>query len=309
VGRQYGMQETTQFAQSGKARNWQQRPRECFSGWVRGLFLGLTACFLALALPAPVEAGATYTLGVVPQFGQRQLFSIWDPIVKELNRRTGMEIQLVASLSITEFEWALEKGTFDFVYANPYHILRVSDSQGYIPLVRDQEPLCGILLVRKESPVKSVAELAGKTLAVPSPNALGASLLLRADLDHLYGVRMSMVNARTHNSVYLTVFNGLADAGGGVQKTLAEQAPEIREGLRTLYTTRAMPSHPIAAHPRIKPDVREQVRKALLDMSATPTGKALLDEIPMPSAVSASLEDYLVMRKWGLETYWVNAGK
>lgn len=303
------MQESTQFAQSGKARNWQKRPRECFSGWVRGFFLGLTACFLALALPAQVEAGTTYTLGVVPQFGQRQLFSIWDPIVKELNRRTGLDIQLVASLTITEFEWALEKGTFDFVYANPYHILRVNESQGYIPLVRDREPLRGILLVHKDSPVKSIAELAGKTLAVPSPNALGASLLLRADLDHLYGVRMSMVNARTHNSVYLTVFNGLADAGGGVQKTLAEQPPEIREGLRILYTTRAMPSHPIAAHSRIKPDAREQVRKALLEMSATPTGKALLDEIPMSSPVAASLEDYLVMRKWGLETYWVNYGK
>lgn len=277
--------------------------------WVRGLSLGMTACLLTLAPPVPASAGTPYTLGVVPQFGQRQLFAIWDPIVKELSLRTGLDIQLVVTLTVPEFEWALEKGTFDFVYANPYHILRVSDSQGYIPLVRDREPLRGILLVRRDSPVKSVVELAGKTLAVPSPNALGASLLLRADLDHLYGVRLSMVKARTHNSVYLTVLNGLTDAGGGVQKTLAEQAPDVREGLRVLYTTRAMPSHPLAAHPRIKPDVRERARKALLEMSATPTGKALLDEIPMPSPVAASLEDYLVMRNWGLETYWVNEGK
>lgn len=311
------MREATQLTEFGKVPRRPKGSHECFfdwvchwpSRWVREFSLGLTICFLALALPAPADAGTPYTLGVVPQFGQRQLFSIWDPIVKELNRRTGLEIRLVATLTIPEFEWALEKGTFDFVYANPYHILRVSDSQGYIPLVRDREPLRGILLARRDSPVKSVGELAGKTLAVPSPNALGASLLLRADLDNLYDVRMSMVNARTHSSVYLTVFNGLTDAGGGVQKTLAEQAPEIQAGLRILYTTRAMPSHPIAAHSRIKPDVREQVRKVLLEMSTTPVGKALLDEIPMPSPVVASLEDYLVMRKWGLETYWVNYGK
>lgn len=277
--------------------------------WMRGLTLALIACLLTLALPVPAEAGTPYTLGVVPQFGQRQLFTIWDPIVKELSRRTGLEIHLVVTLTIPEFEKALEKGTFDFIYANPYHILRVSDSQGYIPLVRDQEPLRGILLVRRDSPVKSVGELAGKTLAVPSPNALGASLLMRADLEHIYGVRMSMVNARTHSSVYLNVLNGLTDAGGGVQKTLAEQPPEVREGLRILYTTRAMPSHPIAAHPRIKPDVQARVRKALLEMSAAPAGKVLLDEIPMPSPVSASLEDYLAMRKWGLDTYWVDNGK
>jgi phosphonate transport system substrate-binding protein len=170
-------------------------------------------------------------------------------------------------------------------------------------------PLRGILVVRRDSPVKNISELQGKTLAVPSPNSLGASLLMRADLDRLYGVHMSMVNARTHSSVYLNVLNGLTDAGGGVQKTLAEQEPEIRDGLRILYTTRAMPSHPIAAHPRIKQNVRELIRKTVLEMSATQVGKALLDEVPMPSPVNTSLDDYLVMRKWKLDTYWVNNEK
>lgn len=281
--------------------------RVCRCG--RGLALGLAACLLMLALPVPAAAGATYTLGVVPQFEPRKIYAIWKPIADELSRRTGLEMQLVVPINITEFEAALEKGTFDFVYANPYHILRVSDSQGYIPLVRDREPLRGILVVRRDSPVKSVKELAGKTLAVPSPNSVGASLLLRADLERLYGVHLSMLNARTHSSVYLNVLNGLADAGGGVQKSLAEQSPEVQEGLRILYTTRAMPSHPIAAHPRIKPDVRELVRKAVLEMSATPAGQALLDEIPMPSPVHTSLEDYLVMRPWGLDTYWMSNEK
>lgn len=274
-----------------------------------GLALGLAACLLMLALPVPVVAGTTYTLGVVSQFEPRKIYAIWKPIADELSRRTGLEIQLVVSINITEFEAALEKGTFDFVYANPYHILRVSNSQGYIPLVRDSEPLRGILVVRRDSPVKSVKELAGKALAVPSPNSVGASLLLRADLERLYGVHMSMLNARTHSSVYLNVLNGLADAGGGVQKSLSEQNPEVQGGLRILYTTRAMPSHPIAAHPRIKPDVCELLRKTVLEMSATPAGKALLDEIPMPSPVTASLEDYLVMRPWGLDSYWVSNEK
>lgn len=275
----------------------------------RALTLALVACLPLLAMPVPAEAGKIYTVGVVPQFEPRKIYSIWKPIVDELSRRTGLEMQLVVPINITEFEVALEKGAFDFVYANPYHILRVSDSQGYIPLIRDGEPLRGILVVRRDSPVKNVKELAGKTLAVPSPNSLGASLLLRADLAHLYGVHMSMLNVRTHSSVYLNVLNGMADAGGGVQKSLAEQKPEVRDELRVLYTTRAMPSHPIAAHPRIKPDVRKLVARAVLKMSTTPAGKALLDEIPMPSPELTSLEDYMVMRPWGLDAYWVKHEK
>lgn len=269
----------------------------------------LIACLAAFSKAAYAEDETSYTLGVVPQFEQRKLFSIWNPIAEELGRRTGLNIKLAITLTIPAFEVALEKGVYDFAYANPYHILRVSNSQGYIPLVRDRDSLRGILVVRRDSPLNNVKELAYKTLAVPSPNSLGASLLIRADLENLHGIHMDILNARTHSSVYLNVLNGLADAGGGVQKTLAEQGQSIQDSLRILYTTRPMPSHPIAAHPRIKQDLREKIRKALLEMSATPSGKALLDEIPMPSPVSTSLEDYLIMRKWGLEKYWVDHEK
>lgn len=279
--------------------------------WLAGAFALLArglVCLLAvgvLTATARAEASGTYTLGVVPQFEQRKLFAIWKPIVDELARRTGLDIRLRVTLTVPEFEGVLEKGGFDFVYANPYHIMRVAESQGYIPLVRDREPLRGILVVRRDSPIKRVEELAGKTLAVPSPNSLGASLLMRADLGRLYNTQMTVINVQTHSSVYLNVLNGLADAGGGVEKTLAEQEPAIRDGLRVLYTTRPMPSHPVAAHPRIAPETRELLRQAILDMAATPAGKALWNEVPMYAPVSASIEDYLVMRKWGLETFWV----
>jgi len=275
----------------------------------RGVALCVTACLIALAQPVWADNGTSYTLGVVPQFEQRKLFAIWNPVVSELRLRTGLDIRLSFTLTIPEFEKELEKGAFDFVYANPYHILRVSTSQGYIPLVRDAEPLHGILVVRRDSPIKNVKELAGKILAVPSPNALGASLLMRADLEHLFNVHMSILNARTHSSAYLNVLNGLADAGGGVQKTLNEQSQAIQDGLRILYTTRDMPSHPVAAHPRTRPEIREMMQKAILDMGATPSGKALLNEIPMSSPVHTSLDDYLIMRKWGLASYWVNDDK
>lgn len=268
--------------------------------------LHMLAALAATGLTAswPAMAGTTYTFGVVPQFEQRKLFAIWKPVVDELARRTGLDIKLEVTLSVPEFEAAIEAGSFDFVYANPYHILKLRDSQGYIPLVRDEEPLRGIIVVRKDSPLKSVKELDGKTIAVPSPNALGASLLPRAELERLHGVRVQMLNVKTHSSVYLHVLNGLTEAGGGVQKTLAEQAPAIQAQLRVLYTTRDIPSHPVAAHPRIPQAVRESVRLALLAIGASPAGKALLDDIPMPRPVVSSLDDYLPMRQWGLEKYW-----
>ena len=271
-------------------------------GSIATLWLGVLAC---LALSFDAAAAQTYTFAVVPQFEQRKLFAIWKPIVDELERRTGISLKLVATLTIKEFEQELDEGSFDFVYANPYHILKVSASQGYIPLVRDSAPLRGIMVVRKDSPIRNPSELNGKPVAFPSPNAIGASLLMRADLARLYHATTQPLYVKTHSSVYLHVVNGLADAGGGVEKTLHEQDAPVRDALKVLYTTRDMSSHPIAAHPRMPREARETVRRALLEMGASKEGQALLVKVPMQQAVSASLEDYTTMRGWGLESLWV----
>jgi len=189
----------------------------------------ITAAILAISTHA---AAQTYTFAVVPQFEQRKLFTIWKPVVDDLEKRTGHSFKLVATLTIKDFERKLSQGNFDFVYANPYHIMKVSHSQGYIPLVRDEAPLRGVLVVRKDSPIQHISELEGKAVAFPSPNAIGASLLMRADLARLYHTTVVPLYVKTHSSVYFHVVNGLTVAGGGVEKTLQEQDASVQDALR-----------------------------------------------------------------------------
>ena len=141
-----------------------------------------------------------YIFGVVPQFEQRKLYATWQPIIKELEKRTGLEFDLVTTLNIQEFEKEFVRGGFDFVYMNPYYMLKANSAQGYIPLVRDKAPLRGILVVLKDGPIQKVADLNGKVVAFPSPNALGASLLMRADLERLYHIRVKPIYVKTHSS-------------------------------------------------------------------------------------------------------------
>jgi phosphonate transport system substrate-binding protein len=269
--------------------------------WLAGM-----ACFTWLGMAVPTQAAESYSFGVVPQFEQRKLFAIWIPIIDEVAKRTGLKLNLVATLTVPDFEREIAAGNYDFVYANPYHILRESTRQGYIPLVRDSEPLRGILVVRKDSPYRSPADLAGQTLAIPSFNALGASLLLRADLEQLHKVGMTPLNVKSHSSVYLHVVNGLTAAGGGVEKTLQEQDPAVKDALRVLYTTREMPSHPVAAHPRVPEAVRKMIQQAFIELDRSEAGRRLLAGIPMMEVVPTSIRDYQPMGRWGLDKYWVN---
>jgi|SRR3990172_1472589 len=268
-------------------------------------FLMIAACSsTGWAVDAARAEQKKYVFGVVPQFEQRKLYAIWKPIIDDLERRTGLSFELVTTLRIQDFEKEFIQGAFDFVFMNPYHVLKAAPVQGYIPLVRDKAPLRGVLVVRKDSPVQAISELKGKVVAFPSPNALGAALLMRADLERIYHIKVTPLYVKTHSSVYLHVVKDLAAAGGGVQKSLQEQGPEIRDALRVLYTTRPMPSHPVAAHPRAPKEHREKVRRALLDMGADPEGKELLSRIPMKETTAASMDDYKEMQEWGLDAYW-----
>lgn len=255
------------------------------------------------AAESPAAAGP-YSFGVVPQFEQRKLYAIWNPVVDALQRETGLSFKLVTTLRINDFEKEYLAEKFDFVYMNPFFIVRGVAPGTYLPIVRDDKAHHGILVVLKDGPVRTVADLAGKTVAFPAPNAIGATLMTRTEIEDRYGVQVAPLFVKTHSSVYYHVAKGLAAAGGGVLKTLQEQDPAVRGLLAVLYTTRPMPNLPVAAHRRVPPEVRARVQSAFLALAGTEEGRALLAKIPMTAPVAATLDEYLPIGSWGLERYF-----
>ncbi|MEK9775022.1 MAG: phosphate/phosphite/phosphonate ABC transporter substrate-binding protein, partial [Quisquiliibacterium sp.] len=162
-----------------------------------------------------------------------------------------------------------------------------------------------VLVVLADGPIKTIQDLNGKKVAFPSPNALGASLLMRADLDRLHKISIVPVWSQTHSSSYLNVALGITQAAGGVRSTLAAQKPELRDRLKVIYQTRSMPPHPVVGHPRVPAADRERVRQAFLDMGLSSNGAALLAKVPMKKPIPASVQDYQVLGEWGLESFYV----
>lgn len=262
-------------------------------------------CFVIVLVSLQSAALAeTYRVGVVPQFEPRKLAAIWTPILQHLKSRTGHDFHLVGSPSIAAFEKAFKAGDYDFAYMNPYHAILASEAQGYVPLVRDGgRKLNGILVVHKNSPIQDLNALEGLEVAMPSPNALGASLLIRADLDMIYGVKIKPVYVQTHSSVYLNVALGQTPAGGGVKGTFNAQPETVRSQLRILYETRSMPPHPFTAHARVDPAVRQSVMNALLSMVQEEGTQALLSKVPFKELIAAQPSEYESLKGWGLDAY------
>ncbi|MCY0967435.1 phosphate/phosphite/phosphonate ABC transporter substrate-binding protein [Parathalassolituus penaei] len=259
------------------------------------------ALSLLLLLTSQVSLACLLTIGVVPQFEQRKLLEIWQPIMDQLSQATECRVDLAGSENIPDFEAKFMAGRFDIAYMNPYHAVMAHAAQGYEPFLRSKSNLQGVLVVKDDSPIKDVSELQGQPVAFPSPNALGASLLMRAELKNLHGVDVDARYVNTHPSVYLHVAKGLTVAGGGVQKTFDEQPQVIRDRLRVLYSTRETPSHPLVIHPRLGKEQTQTVIKALTKIASEQP--ALFDAIPMPGPTATTYRDYQPLEELHLEQF------
>ena len=242
-------------------------------------------------------------MGIVPQQAPSKLLESWQPVLSILQQRTGERLVFRTAPDIPTFEQRLAAGEYDFAYMNPYHFTVFNrGDQGYQALVKAEDKLIqGILVVRKDSPLQTLAELEGATLAFPAPAAFAASVLPRAHLK-AQGIDFEAQYVSSHDSVYKAVAKGLFPAGGGVVRTFEATDPAVREQLRVLWTTPGYTPHAIAVHPRVAPAVAEAVRQALVAMNEDEAGRAALEGLKVKGFEAARNADWDDVRALNIET-------
>jgi phosphonate transport system substrate-binding protein len=276
------------------------------------MYKTLTAILFCVLCQSPALSDTlnkeSYVLGVVPQFEVRKLYAIWQPIIDEIAMKTGIQIELAPSKNIEEFEMEFAQQKFDFAYMNPYHML-VASEHGYEPLVRDtSKMLYGILVVRSDSDIRSPLDLNDKVIAFPSPNALGASLQMRQELHDQFGIQIRPNYVKTHDSVYLNVILYEAVAGGGVQKTLSRQPLNYQEQVRIVHKTTPVSPHPVAIRASLPAPLKASIKRAFIAMGEKQEGQKKLEKIPIKRIGPAGMEDYLPLKKMGLDRFYVKPG-
>lgn len=267
-----------------------------------GMILALAVCGSAAAAPV----ARSYKVYVAPQLGPEIMHRAWTPLLEAVSRETGIGLTLAVPPSIAGFEALLLRGLPDFAFANPYMVLPARKAQGYLPLARNGKTrLVGLLLVRKDSPVKTLQDLDGATIAFPAPNAFAAALYIRAQLARA-NVRFTPVYVGTHNNVYRHVLFGESAAGGGVNISLDREPEEIRSMMRPVYSTPPLVPHAFVGHPRVPAADRAAIVEAMLRVAARPEGRAMFAAAQMPEPVRADYaRDYAPLESLDLDRFLV----
>ena len=175
---------------------------------------------------------------------------------------------------------------------NPYHYVVFGEAPGYKAFAKQKDKnIKGIIVAKKGSSIQDISELQGGKLAFPSPAAFAASILPRAYLNS-QGISVSPKYVSSHDSVYRNVALGRMLAGGGINRTFNSVDDDVRNELTVIWESQGYTPHAFAAHPRVSDEVSDRVRTALIKMSETEKGKALLGVLGFKAIESARSEDW-----------------
>jgi phosphonate transport system substrate-binding protein len=267
------------------------------------LFCYLLLILLTLANNAAAET-QQFIVGVVPQFPAPKTHKEWTPFLEKVSKESGILLTIKVYQNIPEFEADVMKGGPDFAFMNPYHEVMAKKSAGYLPLVRETEPLIGCLVVPKDSNARYVRDMEGKQIAFPAPNAFAASLYMRALLSDREGVAFKPVYVKTHSNVIRQVILGEQVAGGVASNAFQLESESVRAQIRILYETPGVAAHPLAAHPRVPKATREAVKAAILKMGKDDEALPLLRAVNLEKPVVADYErDYLPLERLHIDKY------
>lgn len=137
-------------------------------GWILFVCL-LLGMFTGAPLYSDAKEKPIYILAVPPISPPVELHKDWSPFLERVSKEVGVDIRPKIYKTISDYEDALLNGEPDFAFMNPYQAMVAKKSQGYLPLVRNEKPIKGIIVVRKDSPLKSIQELRDKEIAFPAP--------------------------------------------------------------------------------------------------------------------------------------------
>jgi len=276
-------------------------------GLLRGMSVVLALVFaLFLLQPSAVLAGPEKLLfGLIPEmniFKQKQRFHL---LGEYLTEKTGTPVEFTILTRygniIDNFTSEKLDGAFFGSFTGALAIRKL----GVIPLARPVNPdgsttYHGLLLVRKDSNIASVADMRGKRMAYVDKATTAGYIFPLAYLREQgengdSGFFRESFFTGSHDAAIMAVLDGKADVAAAkhsIYYKIEKENPRIAKELKILAKSESVPSNGLCVRGDLPEDMQAKLKKALLDLEKDPAGKAVLAEFGALRFIPTSKEDY-----------------
>lgn len=241
-----------------------------------------------------------YVIGIHPLHNPKRLFEVYGPIVDFLNvNMPEADFTLEASRNYEEFDKKLYGGHFDFAMPNPYQTVN-SLKHGYrvFGKMADDDDFRGIILVRRDSGINTVADLKGKAVSYPAPTALAATMMpqyyfqthgldINHDIENLY--------VGSQESSIINVLRGHVAAGATWPvpwKTFSKENPQLAAQLEVKWQTEPLQNNGWVVRENLPVEVVNKFAALLFNLDQHEQGREMLARIPVSRFEAANNASY-----------------
>lgn len=271
--------------------------------------MGLTGCSSAADATAGAAESATcpngkIRFGVLPYEDPERLEPVYQLLGEALSEKLDCPVEVMITEDYAAEVLAMENNQLEIAQFGPLGYVFAHQRAGAEALVSfgdaEGEPTTytGGIWVPKESAIKALDDLRGKTLALGSPgstsgDALPMSALVEAGIDE----DVQWDYAGGHSEAILALVNGTVDAAQINSQTLATAiaAGTFDESqFRQIWKSEEVPNDPITVRANLPKAFQDAVKEALLDLDVADVEQvgAFLGVDPAGPLIPVTTETY-----------------
>ncbi|EYT54263.1 phosphonate ABC transporter substrate-binding protein [Leucobacter sp. UCD-THU] len=272
------------------------------------LGLGLAACS-SQADAAAGEASATcpdgkIRFGILPYEDPESLEPAYQVLAEALSEKLDCPVEVSITEDYAAEVLAMENDQLEIAQFGPLGFVFANERAGATAMVSfgDAEgaptTYTGGIWVPKDSPVQSLEDLKGKTLALGSPGSTsGDALPMSAIVDAGLEDDVQWDYAGGHPEALLALVNGTVDAAQINSQTLATALSEgtfDESQFRQIWESDPIPNDPITVRDNLPEEFKTAVKEALLSLDAADVEKvsAFLGVDPAGPLIEVTNETY-----------------
>jgi len=281
---------------------------------VRVLLISLCIMFVAVKPGYAAEEPQELLLGIEPEhniFDQMERYLI---LADYLTGELGVKVKLTIMSRYGEVIERFRTLKLDGAFLTPYTATLAIRELHLEPLVNpvnlDGEfTTQGYIFVRKDSGIKSIADMEGGSIVFVDPATMEGYLFPRIFLEQ-HGV--SDINkffsryyfSGSHASAIFAVLDGRADIGAAkstVYDRLVKNDQTVAQDLDIIAKSVKVPEITLCIKSEIAPELRDKLTGILLQMDETPEGMKVLEQFKARGFIKAEKKNYAVIEDMALK--------
>lgn len=264
--------------------------------------MGLTACSNNSEKSANTYTPKELNVQFVPSVQANKIEAKAKPLAKLLSKKLGIPVHVTVSTDNTALveSMASKKVDVGFLPSDAYvlaHKRKAAD-----PLLQamryDYDEPSGkqnpnkldskyqsMIIVRKNSKIKSIKDLKGKKIAIQDPTSTSGYILPVAEL-YKKGINVvkddNLVNVKGHDQGVVSVLNGDTDAAfvfKDARNLVAKDELNVFKEVKPIYFTKKVPNDTISVRSDMSSAFRKKLAKSMKEIVKTKEGAKILKNI------------------------------